>query len=73
MKFAECRVIGEEQIRSEDEMDEIRRLRNELAELTPPEAAALSPRAPGLAPVGQRAQEGSRLSSIGSESRSGWT
>ena len=41
LKFAECRVIGEEQLRSEDEMDEIRRLRNELAELTPPEAAAL--------------------------------
>jgi transcription termination factor Rho len=40
LKFAECRVVGEEDLRSEDEMDEIRRLRNELAELTPPEAAA---------------------------------
>jgi hypothetical protein len=39
-RFAECRVVGEEELRSPDEMDEIRRLRSELTELTPPEAAA---------------------------------
>ncbi len=40
LKFAECRVVGEENLRSVDELEEIRQFRSELAELTPPEAAA---------------------------------
>jgi len=40
LKFAECRVVGEEKLRTEEELADIRRLRNELAELSPPEAAA---------------------------------
>lgn len=40
LKFAECRIVGEEELRTEAELDDIRRLRSELAELTPPEAAA---------------------------------
>jgi transcription termination factor Rho len=40
LKFAECRAVGEETLRSFDEMTDIRRLRNELSEATPPEAAA---------------------------------
>jgi transcription termination factor Rho len=40
LKFGECRVVGEENLRSADELEEIRRFRSELKELTPPEAAA---------------------------------
>jgi transcription termination factor Rho len=40
LRFSETRAVGEDSLRSFDEMDEIRRLRNELAEATPPEAAA---------------------------------
>jgi transcription termination factor Rho len=40
LRFAECRIVGEEALRTDDELEDIRRLRSELAELTPPEAAA---------------------------------
>jgi transcription termination factor Rho len=40
IKVADSRAVGEESLRSEEEMEEIRRLRSELANATPPEAAA---------------------------------
>jgi len=41
LRFADCRAVGEDELRSEQEQDEIRRLRSEIAQATPPEAAAL--------------------------------
>ena len=40
LKFAGCHAVGEEALRSAAELDEVRRLRGELAGMTPPEAAA---------------------------------
>jgi transcription termination factor Rho len=39
--FGECRAVGDDKILSEDEMDGLRRLRVNLSELVPPEAAGL--------------------------------
>jgi transcription termination factor Rho len=41
LRFAECRAVGEDELRSDEERDDIRRLRSEIAQATPPEAAAL--------------------------------
>jgi transcription termination factor Rho len=40
IRIADSRAVGEEALRSEEEMEDIRRLRSELANATPPEAAA---------------------------------
>ncbi len=40
LRFSECRAVGEEKILSEDELDGLRHLRSNIAELVAPEAAA---------------------------------